>query len=70
MSISSATTTPERSSQQYNIGTDIPTKIVEDSDEEIEGRSENEGMSGNEVSGKPGLVHRPAGARLSALGGH
>lgn len=70
MSISSATTTPERSSQQYNIGTDIPTKIVEDSDEEIEGRSENEGMGGNEISSKAGLVHRPAGARLSALGGH
>jgi hypothetical protein len=70
MSISSATTTPERSSQQYNIGTDIPTKIVEDSDEEIEGRSEGEGMSVNEISGKAGLVHRPAGARLSALGGH
>ena len=71
MSISSATTTPERSSQQYNIGTDIPTKIVEDSDEELEGRSEGEGgMSGNEVTGKPGMIHRPAGARLSALGGH
>lgn len=65
MSISSATTTPERSSQQYNIGTDIPTKIVEDSDEEIEGRSE-----GEEVVGKAGLIHRPAGARISALGGH
>jgi hypothetical protein len=65
MSISSATTTPERSSQQYNIGTDIPTKIVEDSDEEIEGRSE-----GEEVISKSGLIHRPAGARISALGGH
>jgi hypothetical protein len=65
MSISSATTTPERSSQQYTIGTDIPTKIVEDSDEEIEGRSEAE-----EVLGKGGLIHRPAGARISALGGH
>jgi hypothetical protein len=65
MSISSATTTPERSSQQYNIGTDIPTKIVEDSDEEIERRSESE-----EVLGKGGLIHRPAGARISALGGH
>lgn len=63
MSISSATTTPERSSQQYNIGTDIPTKIVEDSDEETEGRSETE-----EVLGKGGLIHRPAGARISALG--
>ena len=65
MSISSATTTPERSSQQYSIGNDIPTKIVEDSDEEIERRSE-----GEEVLGKGGLLHRPAGARISALGGH
>ncbi|RDW66083.1 hypothetical protein BP6252_09718 [Coleophoma cylindrospora] len=73
MSISSATTTPERSSQQYTIGTDIPTKIVEDSDEELEARSENEGhghpieVTGN---GKGGLLRRPAGARISALGGH
>lgn len=66
MSISSSTTTPERSSQQYNVGTDIPTKIVEDSDEEIEGRSEGE----PEVTSKAGLIHRPAGARISALGGH
>ncbi|KAF8864815.1 hypothetical protein BDZ45DRAFT_684797 [Acephala macrosclerotiorum] len=68
MSIASTTTTPERSSQQYNIGTDIPTKIVEDSDEE--GRSENEGLNNNEVISKAGMIHRPAGARLSALGGH
>jgi hypothetical protein len=66
MSIASSTTTPERSSQQYNIGTDIPTKIVEDSDEEIERRSEGE----SEVTSKAGLIHRPAGARISALGGH
>ncbi|KAH8684795.1 AEX-3 domain-containing protein [Tricladium varicosporioides] len=65
MSIASTTTTPERSSQQYNIGQDIPTKIVEDSDEEIEGRSEGE----VEISTKAGLIHRPAGARISALGG-
>jgi hypothetical protein len=64
MSISSATTTPERSSQQYTIGTDIPTKIVEDSDEELEARSEHE-----EIINKAGLIHRPAGARISALGG-
>jgi len=64
MSISSATTTPERSSQQYNMGTDIPTKIVEDSEEEVEGRSE-----GDEVVTKGNMIHRPAGARLSALGG-
>jgi len=75
MSIASSTTTttPERASQQYNVGTDIPTKIVEDSDEELEGRSEGEGgLSGGEIvgSGKGGLIHRPAGARISALGGH
>jgi hypothetical protein len=69
MSIASVTTTPERSSQQYNIGTDIPTKIVEDSDEELERRSENEAMSGAEHVGKPNMMRRPAGARLSALGG-
>lgn len=65
MSVSSSATTPERSSQQYNIGTDIPTKIVEDSDEEIEERSEAE-----EVLDKSRLIHRPAGARISALGGN
>ncbi|KAF4637203.1 hypothetical protein G7Y89_g885 [Cudoniella acicularis] len=66
MSIASTTTTPERSSQQYNIGQDIPTKIVEDSDEELERRSEGE----SEINTKAGLIHRPAGARISALGGH
>ncbi|CZT04196.1 hypothetical protein WAI453_009621 [Rhynchosporium graminicola] len=65
MSIASVTTTPERSSQQYN-STDIPTKIVEDSDEELTGRSENEAT---EVIGKRSMLSRPAGARLSALGG-
>lgn len=65
MSVSSSATTPERSSQQYNIGNDIPTKIVEGSDEEIEGRSEVD-----DVIDKSRLIHRPAGARISALGGH
>ena len=70
MSIASSTTTPERNSQQYNISSDIPTKIVEDSDEELEGRSENEGgLHGSPTNGKAGLIHRPAGARISALGG-
>lgn len=69
MSIASSTTTPERNSQQYNISSDIPTKIVEDSDEELEGRSENEGGLHGSPSGKAGLIHRPAGARISALGG-
>lgn len=68
MSIAS-TTTPERSSIQYMVGTDIPTKIVEDSDEETEGRSESEAISGNELSTKANMMRRPMGARLSALGG-
>ncbi|KAG9239164.1 AEX-3 domain-containing protein [Amylocarpus encephaloides] len=66
MSIASTTTTPERNSIQYNISQDIPTKIVEDSDEEIQGRSEGE----TEMTTKANLLHRPAGARISALGGH
>jgi hypothetical protein len=74
MSIASVTTTPERSSQQYTVGTDIPTKIVEDSDEE---RSD---VEGGHVHAEPemvtkahhheSLIHRPSGARISALGGH
>lgn len=70
MSISSSTTTPERNSQQYHVGTDIPTKIVEDSDEDLLDRSENEALHGSPMPGKAGLIHRPAGARISALGGH
>lgn len=72
MSIASSTTTPERSSQQYTIGTDIPTKIVEDSDEEMAGRSDMEGQQDNGMVSKghnDSLIHRPAGARISALGG-
>ncbi|KAI9054569.1 hypothetical protein LZ554_001722 [Drepanopeziza brunnea f. sp. 'monogermtubi'] len=67
MSIASTATTPERGSQQYTIGTDIPTKIVEDSDEELQGRSGDE-PSGSEYVGKPNMMRRPAGVRLSALG--
>jgi hypothetical protein len=66
MSIASSTTTPERNSLQYHTGADIPTKIVEDSEEEIEGRSEGE----PEMTTKANLLRRPAGARISALGGH
>lgn len=71
MSIASVTTTPERSSQQYNIGgiTDIPTKIVEDSDEEVENRSDNGIVTEMNAKPSPRMIHRPAGARLSALGG-
>jgi hypothetical protein len=73
MSIASSTTTPERSSQQYTIGNDIPTKIVEDSDEELAGRSDVEGPQDTGLVSKghnDSLIHRPAGARISALGGH
>jgi len=64
MSIASSVTTPERGSQQWNIGSDVPTKIVEDSDEEID-RNMHEENSGNEVVTKTGLLQRPAGARVS-----
>lgn len=73
MSISSATTTPERSSQQYNSGTDVPTKIVEDDDEELASRSDIETNQETVVVSKnhnESLLRRPAGARISALGGH
>lgn len=71
MSIASNTTTPERSSQQYGMGHDIPTKIVEDDEDEYNTeRSENETMAAEPVVGKlaDGLMHRPSGARISALG--
>ncbi|RCI17050.1 hypothetical protein L249_2324, partial [Ophiocordyceps polyrhachis-furcata BCC 54312] len=65
MSFASATTTPERSSQQFAAGGDIPTKIVED-DEEVyeESRSDN-GVIAKQAEA---LVHRAPGARISALG--
>jgi hypothetical protein len=72
MSFASATTTPERSSQQYSMKDDIPTKIVEDDEEDFE---ENHG-EGGAISNENGIVakhtesllHRPSGARISALG--
>ncbi|KAH8907283.1 DENN domain-containing protein [Coniochaeta sp. PMI_546] len=75
MSIASTATTPERISQQYVIGHDIPTKIVEDDEDDLEDdRSENDP---NPIPQEPGvvgkhaesLIHRPSGARISALGG-
>jgi hypothetical protein len=75
MSIASSTTTPERSSQQYMVGChDIPTKIVEDDEDDLESsRSEAENTLPQEpgVVGKhaESLIHRPSGARISALGG-
>jgi hypothetical protein len=73
MSIASSTTTPERSSQQYHVSNDIPTKIVEDDDEEMLGRSDNEAHHDSGMFTKnhhhASLIRRPAGARISALGG-
>ncbi|KAJ9149768.1 Aex-3-like, denn domain containing protein [Pleurostoma richardsiae] len=87
MSIASTTTTPERSSQQYMIGHDIPTKIVEDDEDEYAEAAERsdaeahmpaqagpvgeQHMVGGGVVGKhaESLIHRPSGARISALGG-
>jgi hypothetical protein len=73
MSFASTTTTPERSSQQYMVKDDIPTKIVEDDEEDYEdARSENGHASHeNGVVSKhtESLIQRPAGARISALGG-
>ncbi|KAI0136878.1 DENN domain-containing protein [Xylariales sp. AK1849] len=72
MSYASTMTTPERSSQQYMIHNDIPTKIVEDDEESLADRSENETLSHEPgVVGKHdgSLIHRSSGARISALGG-
>jgi hypothetical protein len=68
MSYASTATTPERSSQQYRIGDDIPTKIMEDDEEEYEAnRSDHE--TGVVSKHNHTLMHRPSGARISALGG-
>jgi hypothetical protein len=72
MSIASSTTTPERASMQYSVRDDIPTKIVEHSDEEDLGRSDVEAVHERGVVNKThheSLIRRPAGARISALGG-
>lgn len=74
MSFASTATTPERSSQQYMmVREDIPTKIVEDDEDDLEeGRSESETIPHESgVVGKhaESLIHRPSGARISALGG-
>ncbi|KAI6783369.1 C-myc promoter-binding protein-like protein [Emericellopsis cladophorae] len=68
MSFASTTaTTPERGSQQFLVREDIPTKIVEDDEGEYEDANEN---NNGVVSKHPDtLLHRPSGARISALGG-
>lgn len=70
MSIVSATTTPERNSQQY-VGADVPTKIVEDDEDDYAERSESEmaAEAGMVSKHTQSLLHRPSGARISALGG-
>lgn len=71
MSMASTMTTPERASQQYSIHNDIPTKIVEDDEDDLAERSENEAVQEPGIVGKhaESLIHRPSGARISALGG-
>lgn len=72
MSITSSVHTPERSSQQYHISHDIPTKIVEDDDEDAYERSDSDApQAETNIVGKgaDSLISRPSGARISALGG-
>jgi hypothetical protein len=69
MSFASTATTPERSSQQYTVRDDIPTKIIEDDEEDYE---DNEAPPHEPTivhkRSEP-LLHRSSGARISALGG-
>ncbi|KAJ2987784.1 hypothetical protein NUW58_g4319 [Xylaria curta] len=70
MSYASTMTTPERSSQQYHVSSEIPTKIVEDDEDEMTDRSESEVIpQGPGVISKHSLLHRSSGARISAFGG-
>jgi len=67
MSFASTTaTTPERGSQQFMVREDIPTKIVEDDEEDFEADNEATGIVSKHTNS---LLHRPSGARISALGG-
>ena len=71
MSYASTTaTTPERGSQQFMVREDIPTKIMEDEAEDFEdARDETSHESGVVSKHTDSMLHRPAGARISALGG-
>ncbi|PHH51537.1 DENN domain-containing protein [Ceratocystis fimbriata CBS 114723] len=73
MSFTSSATTPERSSQQYLVREDIPTKIMEDDEDFLENGSESDVMPSEPAMVSKhvtqGLIHRSSGARISALGG-
>ncbi|KAI1364258.1 AEX-3 domain protein [Xylaria arbuscula] len=70
MSYASTMTTPERSSQQWNVSAEIPTKIVEDDEDDLADRSEGEGVPQEPTTiSKHSLLHRASGARISAFGG-
>ncbi|KAI0517247.1 AEX-3 domain protein [Xylaria bambusicola] len=70
MSYASTMTTPERTSQQWNVSAEIPTKIVEDDEDDLADRSEGEGVPQEPtVMSKHSLLHRASGARISAFGG-
>lgn len=70
MSFASTMTTPERSSQHYNVASEIPTKIVEDDEDDLADRSEGEVLpQESSVISKHSLLHRASGARISAFGG-
>ncbi|KAJ8117640.1 hypothetical protein ONZ43_g4168 [Nemania bipapillata] len=70
MSYASTMTTPERSSQQYHASAEIPTKIVEDDEDDLADRSESEVITQEtSVISKHSLLHRASGARISAFGG-
>lgn len=71
MSVTSVGTTPERSSMQYGIGHEIPTRIIEDDDEDSYERSDSDApQQVDRIVGKHAdtLISRPSGARISALG--
>ncbi|KAH0545553.1 hypothetical protein FGG08_000384 [Glutinoglossum americanum] len=67
MSMASASTSPDRHSQQYS-DVDVPTKIVEDDDEQHEAVDETHEQGVISKQHSDSLIRRPAGARISALG--
>ncbi|KAI0455978.1 AEX-3 domain protein [Xylaria acuta] len=70
MSYASTMTTPERSSQQYHVSSEIPTRIVEDDEDDLANRSEGDVIPQEPgVISKHSLLHRSSGARISAFGG-